>query len=124
MTNVFEPTKRQAAEAQLAEDRRKAYVAACAENAKAWWDTQRHYYVVKFNLGGTSAGYMGSSEHDADDVSGLLQAIEGVGWMLDNVGYVYQPLKEKSHVLTDSAHMTGSIIGIYTFKRPPARPDR
>jgi hypothetical protein len=118
---VVGPTRRQVAEAQRAEERRNAHVASYAANAKLWWDSARHYYVVKFNLGGTTAGYMGTSELDADDISGLLQAIEGVGWILQDIGYVYQPLKERSSVLTDSAHMSGSIIGIYTFRRPPAR---
>ena len=65
---------------------------------------------------------MGIREQDADDVSGLLQAIEDVGWMLHDIGYVYQPLKERPHMMSDAALMTGSIIGIYTFKRPPSRP--
>ena len=120
---VNKPTRSQVAAAQAAENRRTAHVASYMENAKQWWDSARQYYVVKFNLGGTSASYMGSSELDADDVSGLLQGIESIGWILHNVGYVYQPLKEQSHLLTDSAHMSGSIIGIYTFKRPPPRPD-
>ena len=48
----------------------------------------------------------------------LLQAIEGVGWVLRDIGYVYQPLKERSHAFSDSAHMTGDILGIYTFAKP------
>lgn len=49
----------------------------------------------------------------------LLKAIEDVGWRIFHIGYVYQPIKERSHALTDSAHMTGNIVGIYTFRRPP-----
>jgi hypothetical protein len=48
--------------------------------------------------------------------------IEAVGWKLDQTGYVFQPLLQKSHLLTDTQHVTGRIIGIYTFRRPVEAP--
>jgi hypothetical protein len=50
-----------------------------------------------------------------------LQAIEAVGWRLDHIGYVYQPLKERAAPIVESV-MAGNV-GIYTFRRsevPPA----
>jgi hypothetical protein len=55
-------------------------------------------------------------------VSGILQQIEAVGWHLHDIGYVYQPLRERSHALTTSNIMTGNIVGIYTFRRPSELP--
>ena len=52
------------------------------------------------------------------DVSGIPEAVEKVGWTLRDIRYVYQPLAERSHAFTDSAHMVGNVIGIYTFVRP------
>jgi hypothetical protein len=51
-----------------------------------------------------------------------LQTIEAVGWRLDSTGYVYQPLRERSHALTDTQQMTGNVLGDYTFRRPQMPP--
>jgi hypothetical protein len=92
-------------------------VAGWAENAKAWWDSGRTYCIVKMSLGGTVAGWTMHAETDGDDISGILQQVESIGWLLHDIGYVYQPLKERSHALTTSNIMTGNIVGIYTFSR-------
>jgi hypothetical protein len=95
-------------------------------DAQQTWESGRTFYVAKFNLGGTVAGFMSMNQSQGDDVAGALQTIEGIGWRLDSTGYVYQPLKERSHMITDSAQMTGNVVGIYTFRRqsestlPPA----
>lgn len=47
-------------------------------------------------------------------------AVTTVGWKLEDIGYVFQPTRERSHVLTDSAQIEGRIIGIYTFRRGQA----
>ena len=119
MSNVTEPTKRQKAEQEQAEEWRKAHVAKYAENALRWWNSPRRYYIAQFSHGGTSAGLASTTSTMAHDVPGLLAAIEDVGWELYDIGYVYQPITQRSNILTDSANMTGQIIGIYTFKRPP-----
>jgi hypothetical protein len=123
MGNITEPTKRQQAERQQAEAKRQAHVAAYAENARQWWASSRRYYVAQFNHGGTTAGWTDAFASSSHDVSGLLEAIEDIGWVLHDIGYVYQPITQRSNMLTDSANMTGIIVGIYTFKRPPPRPD-
>jgi hypothetical protein len=109
-------------DAQRAEEARQRAVARHAENARAWWESGRTYYIVKLSLGGTVAGLTTHAEIDADDVSGILQQIEAVGWDLHDIGYVYQPLRERSHALTTSNIMTGNIVGIYTFRRPEPPP--
>jgi len=109
---------KQAKEAEAAEQRRRAHVASYEENARLWWESGRRYYIVSLSLGGTIAGFASQSQHQGVDVSGTLEGIEKVGWQLRDIGYVYQPLKERSHALSDSAHITGDIIGVYTFTRP------
>jgi hypothetical protein len=92
------------------------------QSAREAWDSGRLFYVVKLNLGGTVADWTSISASDSDDVAGALQTIEAVGWRLDLTGYVYQPLRERSHALTDTQQMTGNIVGIYTFRRPQPAP--
>src|ERR1044071_3636127 len=50
------------------------------------------------------------SEVEGDDVSGVLQQIEAIGWSLFDIGYVYQPLRERVHALTTSNIITGNIV--------------
>jgi hypothetical protein len=73
---------------------------------------------VELDHGGTRARYLGHDATEGIDVGGALQVIEAVGWRLDQAGYVFQPTLQKSHLLTDTQHVTGRIIGIYTFRRP------
>jgi hypothetical protein len=110
-------TVQQRPDVERAERTRQASIARYAQDAKAWWDSGRVYYIVKLSLGGTVAGLMSHAESDAEDVSGIIQQIETIGWHLHHIGYVYQPLRERSHVMTTSNIMTGNIVGIYTFSR-------
>ena len=109
-------------DAQLAEEARQRSIAEYATNAQAWWESGRTYYIVKLSLGGTVAGLTEHRDLEGEDVSGVLQQVEAVGWLLDDIGYVYQPLRERSHALTTSNIMTGNIVGIYTFRRPSPPP--
>ena len=93
-------------------------MSAIRGSAQSAWDSGRVFYVVKLSLGGTTAGFMSQSAVAGEDVTRALQTIEAVGWRLDDAGYVYQPLKERSSALTDSAHLSGNIVGVYTFRRP------
>jgi hypothetical protein len=86
--------------------------------ARAAWDVGRLFYVLTLNLGGTVAGLLFKWETKGSDAALALEAVERVGWRLESSGYLYQPLRERSHLLTDSAEMTGDVIGIYTFRRP------
>jgi hypothetical protein len=92
------------------------------EAARQAWESGRLFYVVKLNLGGTTAAWTSMSESDGDDAAGALQTIEAVGWRLDSTGYLYRPLRERSHALTDTQQMTGNLVGIYTFRRPQLAP--
>ncbi len=102
---------------ERAERARQDSITRYAHDAKAWWDSDRVYYIVKLGLGGTVAGLVSHAESDAEDVSGIVQQVEAIGWHLYHIGYVYQPLRERSHALTTSNIMTGNIVGIYTFHR-------
>jgi hypothetical protein len=95
----------------------KDWVAGITERARAGHESGRSFYVERLNLGGTEAGWTTQGRTPSDDVAGALQAIESVGWRLYHIGYVYQPLAERSHMLTDSARLTGHVLGIYTFRR-------
>ena len=109
-------------ELQEAEARRQAFIRAQPTLAKDWWDSGRTYFIVKLNLGGTLASWTkGQTTHEGDDASGALQAIEAVGWRLDHIGYVYQPLKERAAPIAESV-MAGNVVGIYTFRRSEAPP--
>ncbi len=101
-----------------AEERRQAHIEGYRQSAQAWWESGRRYYIVTLNLGGTVASLTYQDHHGGVDVSGTLQQIEAIGWELRDIGYVYRPLKERSSVLTDSAILTGDVLGIYTFVRP------
>jgi hypothetical protein len=109
-------------ELQEAEARRQAFIRAQQTSAKDWWDSGRTYFIVKLNLGGTLASWTkGQTTHEGDDASGALQAIEAVGWRLDHIGYVYQPLKERAAPIVESV-MAGNVVGIYTFRRSEVPP--
>jgi hypothetical protein len=54
---------------------RQDSIARYAQDAKAWWDSGRVYYIVKLSLGGTVAGLVSHAESDAEDVSGIVQQI-------------------------------------------------
>jgi hypothetical protein len=109
-------------EAQRAEEARQRTIALHAENAKGWWESGRTYYIVHLTLGGTVAQLTNHTVLEGDDVSGVIQQVEAVGWRLHDIGYVYQPLRERSHAMTTSNIMTGNIVGIYTFRRPEPPP--
>jgi hypothetical protein len=93
-----------------------------AANAKQHADVGRTIFIAKINLGHTSAGYLGGNPRESGvaDPAWIVQAIESAGWLLSETGYVYQTIRERSHMLTDSAQIEGNIIGIYTFRRPRA----
>ena len=103
-----------------AELRRQWQMAKHRETAQAWWDSGRQYYVVTLSLGGTTTSFSGDRQHEGEDVSGALQQIEAVGWVLRDIGYVYQPMDERAIALARSSALTGNIRGIYTFMRPEA----
>jgi hypothetical protein len=111
------PVVQERPDIETAEETRQRSLARYAEDARAWWDSGRIYYIVKLSLGGTIAQLMSHADVEGEDVSGILQQIEAIGWQLYDIGYVYQPLRERSHALTTSNIMTGNIVGIYTFHR-------
>ena len=117
-------TPKQQNDAELVEIRRLDHLKQVGESATQAWNSGRLFHTVALHHGGTEAGYIGQGKAvQGHDVAGALQVIETAGWRLEATGYVFQPLKERSHALTDSTHVTGNIVGIYTFRRPPARPD-
>jgi hypothetical protein len=79
---------------ERAEETRQRSIVRYAEDARAWWESGRIYYIVKLSLGGTIAQLTSHADVEGEDVSGILQQIEAIGWHLFHVGYVYQPLKE------------------------------
>jgi hypothetical protein len=100
----------------------QAWLRSLDDGARQAWESGRVFYVVKMSLGGSNASWMAMNATDGDDIAGALQTIEAIGWRLDSTGYVYQPLRERSHALTDTQQMTGNIIGIFTFRRPSVPP--
>jgi hypothetical protein len=96
----------------------KAWITWIAKDAKDAWDSGRTFHVVRLNLGGQVSGFLSRQRVEADDVPGALQQIEAIGWRLFDTGYAYEPLRQRSHMLTDTQQMTGNLIGVYTFKRP------
>ena len=116
-------TRRQQNDAELAEIRRLEHLKWVGESATQAWNSGRMFHTVTLHHGGTEAGSIGQGKAvQGHDVAGALQVIETAGWRLEATGYVFQPLKERSHVLTDSTQVTGNIVGIYTFRRPPDVP--
>jgi hypothetical protein len=89
-----------------------------ASQARAHLDAKRTVYIAWINLGHTSAGYLSgpARQHGVSDPAWIIQAIESAGWALADTGYVYQTIRERSHMLTDSAQIEGNILGIYTFR--------
>ena len=115
-------TPKQQNEAELAEIRRLEHLKWVGESATQAWNSGRMFHTVTLHHGGTEAGYISRKTVQGHDVAGALQVIEAAGWRLEATGYVFQPLKERSQVLSDSMQVTGNIVGIYTFRRPPDVP--
>ncbi|MGZ4131790.1 MAG: hypothetical protein ACXVWF_01985 [Actinomycetota bacterium] len=105
-------------DAETVKEKRRAFIKQITQDAKAHWDSGRTFYVVKLDLGGSTEGWRSVTGSGGDDVAGALQMIEKIGWRLDSSGYVFQPLRERSHTLTDPAGIAGRILGVYTFRRP------
>jgi hypothetical protein len=75
--------------------------------------------VLSASVGGFSSD---SRQSDLADVPGALQTIEEVGWTLLDMSCVFVPTKHQSHMLTDSANVAGTIVGMFTFRRTPDAP--
>ena len=93
-----------------------------AINARA---SGRTFYVLRLDVQRQAAGELASEagrQSQPSDVSGTLQMIEETGWTLFDTGYVFVPTRHQSHVLTDSANVAGSIVGVFTFRRTPDTP--
>jgi hypothetical protein len=88
---------------------------AIAQQAALAWEAGKLFHVVKLELEGK--GFFGGTQVEGDDVSAALQAVERVGWLLVDCGYVFVPVQER--VLSEEdANILGVIEGIYTFRRP------
>lgn len=98
--------------------RLEAWMQQVGETAKQHIGSGRTHYVAQFNLGGMQRrAFAPHAETGGEDVAGAIQAIEQVGWHLEHIGYVYEPLMEKKTAFTGQALVTGQIIGVYTFRR-------
>ena len=89
------------------------------DHAKQVWDSGRTCYTRTLDLSSQTARYLNTSTSPGggDDVDGAVQSIESVGWVLFSTSHVFWPEREKSHMLTDSANISGRLIGVYTFRR-------
>ena len=98
------------------------------EGAVKAYETGRSFYVFRMEVQRQMAGWTNSDSRQSDvaDVPGALQTFEEAGWTLFDTGYVFVPSREQSHMLTASANVAGSIVGIFTFRRkldaPPPPP--
>jgi hypothetical protein len=92
---------------------------AWSVSARAHLEAGRTFFIAKLNLSHTDASYLHGPPHQTTgvDAAGLLQAIVEVGWTRVDTGYVFQSIRERSHIVTDSAQVEGNIIGIFTFRR-------
>ena len=84
----------------------------------------RTFHLFRMEVLSTSVGALNSSSHQSTltDVPGALQTIEEAGWTLLDMSYVFVPTKHQSHMLTDSANVAGTIVGMFTFRRTPDAP--
>jgi hypothetical protein len=105
------------------------WIAGVQESATRARDTGRTFHVFRLEVQRMEVGGYNSDSFQTPiaDVPGALQAIEEIGWTLIDSSYLFVPTKQQSHMLTDSANIGGSILGIFTFRRqldappPPAK---
>ena len=88
------------------------------EHAQAAWASGQLVYVAKVDHGGTVTSFVGSARQVAgDDSAGVIEAIESVGWREQSSGYVFVTKEHQKSFLGGASHVSGSIIGIYVFRR-------
>ena len=88
------------------------------DHARQVWDSGRTCYTRTLDLSSLAPRYLNTLNPDVgDDVDGVVQSIESVGWVLLPTSHVFWPERENSHMLTDSANISGRLIGVYTFRR-------
>lgn len=79
----------------------------------------REFYTINLVVETVTANWTnrpGEVQQGAD-IAGALQTIEQAGWRLLDIGYVFRPTKEQSHMMTQSANISGQILGVFTFRR-------
>jgi hypothetical protein len=102
----------------------RQWMVALHENAISARVAGRKIFIIRLEVQRNLAGWTNSESRaqEGTDVSGAVQTIEDAGWTLFDTGYVFVPTREQSHVLTQSANIAGSIVGIFTFRVAPNPP--
>lgn len=108
---------RQETKAQAADARYRATMEDWRTRAVSYREAGHGFFVMQLALGGSQAGFVQGSLVGGVDPAGILKIVEDAGWSLVDCGYVYMTMREQSHLLTDSATIQGTIVGIYTFRR-------
>jgi hypothetical protein len=84
---------------------------AVRQAAEDAWATGRRYYEVNFLALDRTPKWARQ-----EDVAGAIEAIEGVGWKLEHVGYVNVSGTGQASGVLDSASL--HVQGFYLFHRP------
>jgi hypothetical protein len=86
----------------------------------------RRYYQIMAQVSNTkiSATFAGNvSKSKSNDHTGLIESIEDEGWMLQDIGYVFQETasdsKSKAFGSGERTAVSGNIMGMYLFKVAP-----
>ena len=88
------------------------------DHAKQVWESGRTCYTRTLDPSSQAPRYLNTpSPGGGDDVDGVVQSIESVRWVLFSTSHAFRPEREESHMPTDSANISGRLIGVYTFRR-------
>ncbi len=117
---------KQRAAAQQEEKRQAAHAASPAGQAAAAKAAGRRYFQVVDDVttAKASATWEGNVTREARrDQIGLIESVEDAGWVLHDVGYVFQETasdsKSKAIGSGERTAISGKIVGIYLFRAVP-----
>jgi hypothetical protein len=109
---------------------REAFLASPVGRATEAWEAGDTFFEIQLEVGDHrgEAGFGATQgEHRTASSGRVLGEIEGVGWVLEHVGYTYmmtgQTSSERMFASGEATAISGKTLGIYLFRNPTvARP--
>lgn len=132
-----EAAKQQAAQAEAVrqqaaqvERRRKAFLASPAGLATTAKEAGDLFFEVQLEVGRQERDAVFGAQRDVGghrtSAASTLAAIEGLGWRLEHVGYVFlvtgETSTDKMFISGEQTAVSGKTVGIYLFRNPDATP--
>jgi hypothetical protein len=114
--------KAEADAAAEVERQRAAFAASPAGQAQSAKAAGRRYLQIvrDVTVSSASTSWLGDNSENQTDQSGMIESVEDQGWVLHDVGYVFQETGAdstgKSMGVGERTAISGKIVGVYLFR--------